>query len=174
MHGLFSADLGGQTYIFNDASLDGTYDPQPSDIVLFSIQFTTENASSRNPYQIDSVAPVDLSTVNQEDLESLNKSYAAHCEKEERKRLRNNQTVQSDYSIHRSWQLVQEKYGVTPLRDRSERIEMEMIDLKVWLEHYEAYRRQEEERKLAAEPKRECGICSASATYFCGKCMKRV
>ena len=42
-------DLGGQTYIFNDASLYGTYDPQPSDIVLFSIESTTENASSRNP-----------------------------------------------------------------------------------------------------------------------------
>jgi hypothetical protein len=86
----------------------------------------------RNGYSITLVEPADLSAVNDDDLETLTRQYAAHCEKEQRKREQQRQrlllpidqrrerqdVIPSDYGHQRCRELVQEKYGIIPLRNR--------------------------------------------------------
>lgn len=116
-------DLSGTSYIFKNASLAEGYEPSPSHIVVFSIQFVNES-SSRNPYRVNSVALADLQSINDDDLETLTQAYATHCERESNKRLLQQQrrerqdVIPSDYGQQRCRELVQEKYGITPLKSR--------------------------------------------------------
>jgi hypothetical protein len=45
----------------------------------------------------------------------------------------------------------------------------EKLDLKTWLDQYDAFMAERAAQEVA-EPRRECGVCPASATYFCSKC----
>ena len=110
-------DISGSTYLFKDDCLAREFvltPPAPSTIVSFRVEFLENSPSARNDYNIIVVEPADLDFIDDGDLETLTRAFATYCDKEERKR----QTQTSDYGIRRSRQLVQEKYGITPLRDR--------------------------------------------------------
>lgn len=109
----YIADLGGNTYLFKEDCLTKDFVPTPSVVVLFRVEFL-ENGLSRSGYKTILVEPADLQSVNEDDLETLTREYAAHCEKESRKRQHREQRYDS-YKINRG---KPEHYGIVPLKNK--------------------------------------------------------
>lgn len=101
--------LDGSTYIFRYACLQDNYRPQPSDIISFTITFHEHSLSARNNYTIDSISLADLEAVHDSDLETLNRCYVAHQDKDITKRRHRDEQISGDRFS---------SAGIIPLKDR--------------------------------------------------------